>query len=92
MGAARFAVVPTATGTHDTIASYLPHNYMVLSWQEGEIMIGGVDKHGWTLDEYVIPRLASGMYYGHEVDVDMAGKIINSHANKVWDPTEEDTE
>jgi hypothetical protein len=30
-------------------------------------LIGGRDSCGWTLDDYVIPRLASGMYFAEEV-------------------------
>ena len=31
------------------------------------ITIFGTDSAGWTLDDYVIPRLASGMIYATEV-------------------------
>jgi len=47
----------------ETVARYLPSNYEVLhpAWSEGGILIGGMDVAGWTLDDYVIPRLASGL-------------------------------
>jgi hypothetical protein len=32
-----------------------------------QFLIAGRDVAGWTLDDYVIPRLASGMYYAEEV-------------------------
>jgi hypothetical protein len=32
-----------------------------------QVLIGGRDESGWTLDGYVLPRLASGMYYGSEI-------------------------
>ena len=32
-------------------------------------MIGGRDVAGWTLDAYVIPRLASGLYFATEIDL-----------------------
>ena len=30
-------------------------------------MIGGYDDAGWTLDGYVLPRLASGLIFGEEI-------------------------
>ena len=32
-------------------------------------VIGGEDNAGWTLDDYVLPRLASGGMYGEEIDL-----------------------
>lgn len=32
-------------------------------------VIGGEDKAGWTLDDYVIPRLASGVITAQEIDL-----------------------
>ena len=49
------------------IAAYLPLNYAVIPPSLREIgpptvvRIAGVDRAGWTADEYVIPRLASGL-------------------------------
>ena len=36
---------------------------------DGETVIGGRDVAGWTLDAYVIPRLASGLYFATEIDL-----------------------
>jgi len=33
----------------------------VLASVDGQAVIGGRDAVGWTLDAYVIPRLASGL-------------------------------
>jgi hypothetical protein len=44
-----------------TVKAYLPCNYVVTGYDAGEIIIRGEDDHGWTLDGYVIPRLASGL-------------------------------
>lgn len=33
------------------------------------VVIAGRDQAGWTLDGYVIPRLASGMIFGREIDL-----------------------
>lgn len=57
--------------TVHTVAAYLPGNYKVLGMQGDDVMIGGVDNHGWTLDDYVIPRLASGMMHCEEIILDL---------------------
>ncbi len=57
------------TGKSKEVAQYLPSNYRVLGRtldNNGTIIIG-VDDHGWTMDKYVIPRLASGMIHCVEV-------------------------
>lgn len=33
------------------------------------MLVEGRDDHGWTLDGYVLPRLASGLHPGHEIDL-----------------------
>lgn len=52
------------------IARYLPENYHVVHVDTGnrEVWIEGTDVAGWTLDGYVLPRLASGMHFGREVE------------------------
>ena len=57
------------TGPAETVARYLPRNYTVNSTDvgPGRVLISGTDNAGWTLDGYVLPRLASGLYFGHEV-------------------------
>jgi len=37
------------------------------SWRAA--VIGGEDNAGWTLDDYVLPRLASGGMFGSEIDL-----------------------
>ena len=39
--------------------------------QGDDVIIGGVDNHGWTLDDYVIPRLGSGMMICTEIVLDL---------------------
>lgn len=65
------------------IADYLPSNYEVIHRVEphlrapgvipqrnpGVTVIAGRDRAGWTLTEYVLPRLATGMYFGDEIDL-----------------------
>jgi hypothetical protein len=67
----RLAIVK---GDVETIKRYLPTNYYVSTRRgdavlaaEGEVLIEGNDSAGWTLDRYVLPRLASGLIFGYEV-------------------------
>jgi hypothetical protein len=57
--------------TKEKIEALLPDNYWVESWvadtEESHFYIHGHDVAGWTLDGYVIPRLASGMIFAVEV-------------------------
>lgn len=63
----------------EAVADYLPSNYKVLyedSNGQG-ILIGGEDDHGWTLDDYVIPRLGSGLMVAQEASPVFLGDNIN---------------
>ena len=51
----------------EEVSTYLPSNYKIVTHTDGEVIIAGEDNHGWTLDEYVIPRLASGMIHCREI-------------------------
>lgn len=71
----RYAAV---AGPRKTIEAYLPANYRVIGEVDsplGEplpghyVVIQGEDNAGWTLDDYVIPRLASGLYFALEIDL-----------------------
>lgn len=71
----RFAKVNiTLSDTAETVKRYLPDNYVVI--YEGNdidneyVIIMGEDVAGWTLDDYVLPRLASGMIFGKELKSD----------------------
>ena len=50
-----------------TVAAYLPYNYKVVGCHGGVVTVEGHDDHGWTLDGYVLPRLASGLMHAEEV-------------------------
>jgi len=75
----RFAGITTENAERDrqSIASFLPANYEVVGvldvsdfpevYGDSLILIGGIDRAGWTLDDYVLPRLASGLYFGDEI-------------------------
>ena len=60
----RYAVV---RGPLATIERYLPANYAAQQPLGDLVLIAGHDHAGWTLDGYVIPRLASGLYAAREV-------------------------
>ena len=64
------------------VEAYLPDNYRVTDWyQHGNrliVLIEGEDALGWTLADYVAPRLASGLMgcaettEGDEIDRELA--------------------
>ena len=64
----RYAIV-RGDVDRDEVANYLPKNYKILHQDpNGQgLLIAGEDDHGWTMDEYVIPRLASGLIAANEV-------------------------
>ena len=59
-------VIRPETEDIETIARYLPDNYRAIAENDGGIRIEGEDVAGWTLDGYVIPRLASGLHWAKE--------------------------
>lgn len=68
---ARFAVVRGGRSVRE-VEAYLPSNYALMESFEDErgklvVIIGGYDNAGWTLDDYVIPRFASGLISAQEI-------------------------
>ena len=67
----RRAVIQTTDQA--AVARFLPDNYRVVGLVPGGTLvpegtlIAGQDEAGWTLDGYVLPRLASGLLFGSEV-------------------------
>jgi hypothetical protein len=57
----RTAVVKGHAPSLEAIRRYLPSNYAA-DVDGQDVKIRGFDNLGWTLDDYVIPRLASGLY------------------------------
>jgi hypothetical protein len=53
------------------VANYLPANFEARVFADATlgdvVLIEGYDRAGWTLDTYVIPRLASGLIVAKEV-------------------------
>lgn len=76
----RYAIVRGLDVTEERVRAYLPRNYKVIwlgkyspyetaQYQDDVVVIQGEDSHGWTLDDYVIPRLGSGMMRADEIDL-----------------------
>jgi hypothetical protein len=69
----RYALVTVDVGKVEQIKAYMPDNYEVVGRTPTggsntvKVLIAGHDRAGWTLHEYVIPRLASGMYWAEEI-------------------------
>ena len=63
----RKATIANTSVSIETVRAYMPHNYGARLTDDGTIEIIGEDYAGWTLDGYVIPRLASGMIFAQEV-------------------------
>ena len=72
-GDERAARVVSRDATLERVQQYLPRNYTA-SERNGVIWISGRDQAGWTLDEYVIPRLASGLIFAEEVSSEGQGQ------------------
>lgn len=80
----RYALIPTpgrAVNDSDLqqVQAYMPANYTAnrASMFGGGILITGQDNAGWTLDGYVIPRLASGLIFAREIGADECDVIID---------------
>lgn len=75
----RYALVWGLSITREKVDRYLPSNYRTIwsgEWptyengpEERVVVIEGTDNHGWTLDDYVIPRLGSGLMAAKEIDL-----------------------
>ena len=88
----RFAIVD-GPGIIETVRNYLPRNYTA-TLEGKDIVISGEDDHGWTLDGYVIPRLASGLIVAREIEsiptateviLADAVEIIERVSRRLWD-------
>lgn len=74
----RAAIVTYAN--REALARYLPANYSVATACTNDmgnpaLLITGEDHAGWTLDDYVIPRLASGLIPAYECDPDTGARL-----------------
>jgi len=66
MGTRRYAVLWGKAASVDSIKRFLPSNYTARVIGP-DVLVAGTDSAGWTLDDYVIPRLGSGLFYAKEV-------------------------
>lgn len=66
----RFAAVKNAS-SRKQLEAYLPEGYKVVTeLLDHSFLIAGEDNAGWTMDDYVIPRLASGLIWAEEITED----------------------
>ncbi len=74
----RYAVIRGNGVTKEKVAAYLPANYCPIwngYWTFGKlpieevVVIEGRDIHGWTLHNYIQPRLGSGLMMCEEIDL-----------------------
>jgi hypothetical protein len=78
----RYALVSLKRDSAEVVSRYLPANYKVIGTVDqadatdkfdftyGPVaIIKGEDNAGWTLDDYVIPRLGSGLIVAREIDL-----------------------
>jgi len=63
---ARIAVMRGQADRVETVQRYMPSNYTAQAVGD-DVVIVGYDNAGWTLHDYVIPRLASGLHRAEEV-------------------------
>lgn len=76
----RFAKIRTPAEDADAVGKFLPGNYRALGAftdRDGEfVLIAGVDEAGWTLDDYVLPRLATSLFFGEEIKMTINRKEV----------------
>lgn len=70
----RTAIVTGNGVTVDRVEAFMPSNYSAHVNELDQVIVEGTDSCGWTLDDYVIPRLASGSMFAIEV-VDLADHL-----------------
>jgi len=76
----RAAKVNGGASSLEQVQNYMPSNYTASQDPDGTIWISGHDSAGWTLDGYVIPRLASGLIFATEIPESAAA--FNSTASR----------
>ena len=62
----RYAIIENPGQRLGAVQRYMPGNYSASQAGDG-ILIHGEDSAGWTLDGYVLPRLASGLIFAREL-------------------------
>jgi hypothetical protein len=89
-GQERAARVTSKNTTLAQVQQYLPSNYHASTDPNDPsiIWISGRDSAGWTLDGYVIPRLASGLIFAEEVSGEGQGVTWASRHSSLADWSE----
>lgn len=64
----RYAVLRQKADRLESVQRFMPSNYTARIIGP-HVLVAGQDSAGWTLEGYVLPRLASGMFFGTEVKV-----------------------
>lgn len=67
MSRIRYAISISDDYDLTAVARYLPSGYEATILPSGRIVLEGKDDAGWTMDDYVLPRLGSGNYWFTEV-------------------------
>ena len=66
----RLVTVDPDRTTKDEVARYLPSNFKIIGTTEnGRFIVAGRDVAGWTVEDYIIPRLASGLIASETLEV-----------------------
>jgi hypothetical protein len=60
----------TSNSSLSQVESYLPSNYEVAEITDDYVIVKGEDFLGWTAEDYVIPRLFSGLYRAEIIEDD----------------------
>lgn len=89
MARQRVAVIDHQHDSVRTVRAYMPDNYNATEL-DGRIVIVGTDFAGWTLDEYVIPRLASGLIFAVEIEGRDAAQLADRAIIRLAGEAEQD--
>lgn len=81
----RTAVVSGRDVTLERVRAYMPANYSAYMSDDSDddVIVTGQDYAGWTLDNYVIPRLASGGMVAIELDVEPGAPFATVEARNL---------
>ena len=63
----RYAIT-TSPQDQKIVMRYLPENYRCVPLYDGRVLLFGEDLAGWTMQDYVLPRLGSGLIVAREID------------------------
>jgi hypothetical protein len=79
------AIVRGRDITTERVAAYLPSNYSVIDEYDSVlfghvVVIEGEDRMGWTFNDYVAPRLASGLMFASEVIEEVTERDNNTES------------